>query len=66
MRGASATGTARLPPPLTRVCGAAAASRQNKNTALILTAYFGHAPCAESLLKAGGDASLEDKVSDGA
>ena len=53
----------RHPPPATRppaaahprvcVCGAAAASRQGKMTALHLAAYYGHAPCVESLLKAG-------------
>jgi len=57
-----------LPPAAAhpRVCGAAAASRQNKRTALHCAAYWGHAPCAESLLKAGADASLKDTVSDGA
>ena len=53
-------------PPLTRVCGAAAASRQHKWTALHEAAHKSHAPCVESLLKAGADASLEDEVSDGA
>ena len=53
-------------PPLTRVCGAAAASRQYHRTALHWAAYGGHAPCVASLLKAGADASLKDEVSDGA
>ena len=53
-------------PPLTRVCAAAAASRQIKNTALHWAATRRHAPCVESLLKAGADASIEDKVRDGA
>ena len=46
--------------------GATAASRQAEITALHRAAYSGQAPCVESLLKAGADASLEDKVSDGA
>ena len=53
-------------PPLTRVCGAAAASRQHKWTALHEAAHKSHAPCVESLLKAGADASLRNEVSDGA
>ena len=59
----------RTPPATTahpRVCGAAAASRQGKLTALHYAADEGHAPCVESLLKAGADASLKDRVSDGA
>ena len=52
--------------PLTRVCGAAAASRQSKNTALHFAAFNGHAPCFKSLLEAGADASLKDQVSNGA
>ena len=36
------------------------------NTALVLAAAEGHAPCVASLLKAGADASLENNVSDGA
>jgi len=48
------------------VCGAAAASRQRKMTALHEAAHYGHAPCVESLLKAGADASLKNGVSDGA
>jgi len=48
------------------VCGAAAASRQEKRTALHEAARYGHAPCVDSLLKAGADASLKDEVSDGA
>jgi len=48
------------------VCGAAAASRQDKNTSLHKAAKNGHAPCVESLLKAGADANLKDGVSDGA
>ena len=60
------TPPARLPPPLTHVCAAAPASRQDKWTALHLAAKNGHAPCVEALLKAGADASLEDEVSHGA
>ena len=60
------TPPARPPPPLTRVCAAAAASRQTKRTALHNAAYSGEAPCVEALLKAGADARLKDKVSDGA
>ena len=65
---ASASGTLPPlpPPPLTRVCGAAAASRQMKRTALHWAAESGVVPCVELLLKAGADASLEDMVSDGA
>ena len=48
------------------VCGAAAASRQSKRTALHYAAYNGQTSCVESLLKAGADASLKDEVSDGA
>jgi len=67
---ASAAGTRHPPAPPAaahpRVCGGtAAASRQNKVTALHIAAYYGHAPCAESLIKAGADASLKDMVSDG-
>ena len=57
---------ARPPPPLTRVCGAAAASRQGNMTALHCAVFNGRAPCVESLLKAGADASLADTVSYGA
>ena len=55
-------------PPLTRVSGAAAASRQNMNTALHYAVHNSEngALCVASLLKAGADASLTDKVSDGA
>ena len=60
------TPPARLPPPLTRVCAAAPASRQYKETALQKAAYRGHAPCVEALLKAGADARLKDEVRDGA
>ena len=35
-------------------------------TALHKAACNGHAPCVEALLKAGADARLKDKVSDGA
>eukprot|EP00964_Phaeocystis_antarctica_P159288 scaffold130269_cov36-Phaeocystis_antarctica.AAC.1 len=45
---------------------AAAASRQGGETALHCVAFNGHASCVESLLKAGADASLKDKVSGGA
>ena len=38
----------------------------NKSTALHKAARNGHAPCVEALLKAGADARLKDKVSDGA
>ena len=64
----SASGTATYPAaaPLTRVCGAAAASRQSKYTALHFAAMMGEVPCVKSLLKAGADASLKDGVSDGA
>jgi len=48
------------------VCGAAAPPRQGKRTALHIAASRGHAPCAESLIKAGTDASLKGEVSDGA
>ena len=44
------------------MCGAAAASRQIKRTALHWAAFYGYAPCIESLLKAGADTSLEDEV----
>ena len=57
---------AATPVPLTHVCGAAAASRQVKMTAMHLAADEGHTPCVESLLEAGADASLKDIVSDGA
>ena len=36
-----------------------------KWTALHLATMCGHAPCAESLLKAGADASLKNNVSNG-
>ena len=54
-----------------RVCGPAAASWQDKWTALYLATKSkssgeGHAPCVELLLKAGADASLADTVSYGA
>jgi len=48
------------------VCAAAAASRQDKWTALHLAAHYGHAPCVEALLKAGADARLKDEVREGA
>ena len=60
------TPPARPPPPLTRVCAAAPASRQYKGTALRKAACNGHAPCVEALLKAGADARLKNKVRDGA
>ena len=58
-------------PPLIRVCVATAMFWQAKCydakfTALHFAAKNGHAPCAESLLKAGAEASLKNKVSDGA
>ena len=53
------------PPPLTHLCGAAAAFRQDKYTALHCAVFNGRAPCVESLLKAGADASLKTNVSDG-
>jgi hypothetical protein len=52
--------------PRVCACGAAAASRQRKRTALHKAAFGGRAPCVESLLKAGADASLKNGVSDGA
>ena len=55
-----------LPPPIVRVCAAAAASRQSQRTALHSAADNGHAPCVEALLKAGADARLKNDVSDGA
>ena len=48
------------------MCAAAPAPRQDKWTALHWAAYAGHAPCVEALLKAGADARLKGKVSDGA
>ena len=56
---------AATPVPLTHVCGAAAAFRQDKYTALHCAVFNGRAPCVESLLKAGADASLKTNVSDG-
>ena len=41
---------------------AVAASRQDQRTALHFAAFYGNATCAESLLKAGADASLKDLV----
>ena len=54
------------PPPLTRACAAAAASRQYGSTALHFAARNGSAPCVEALLKAGADARLKNWVRDGA
>ena len=56
----------RPPPSFTRVCGAAAASRQGKMAVLHEAALYGHACCVESLLKAGANASLKNEVSGGA
>ena len=53
------------PPPLAHGCGAAAAFRQDNYTALHWAVIAGRAPCVESLLKAGADASLKTNVSDG-
>ena len=67
--GGSDEPTASPPPPLTghRVwVVAVAASRQDQRTALHFAAFYGNATCAESLLKAGADASLNDLVRDSA
>ena len=61
----ASTGTRHPPAGCSPAC-VWAASRQTKSTALHMAAARNHAPCLESLLEAGADASLKDHVSDGA